>query len=317
MTNIDRVAVIGAGFIGKAVIRSFLKLGVGVSVLDHNDCPSEFVGRLHWIKGDLRDKRTLFCALKEAHVVYHLVSTTVPGDEQANVIKELNDNVVSSLRLVEACHEVGVKRLVFASSSSVYGYQKELPIHESASTDPISAHGIHKLTVEKYLMLEDYLKRLDVRILRIANPYGPDQCITGRQGFVAIVIGNILRGQPVFLRDQGRYVRDFIYIDDLADALVNAGTLDSLPKVMNIGSGSGHSLMSVVKLMESLIGRHISATMAEGRTVDIPTSILDIQTAYETMAFSPATPLLDGLRRTLSHHGIELVHDDAQTQETL
>ncbi|OYY42795.1 MAG: hypothetical protein B7Y56_12495 [Gallionellales bacterium 35-53-114] len=128
----------------------------------------------------------------------------------------------------------------------------------------------------------------------------------GRQGFIAIAIGSILSGTPLSLRDKGRSIRDFIYIDDLAEVLGLCGTLDDLPSIINIGSGKGYSLRDVVNLMEQLIGRQIVTVSTESRVVDIPISVLDIGLAQSVMSFNPTTLLWDGLGKTLLHHGIHL-----------
>lgn len=301
--GIQRFTVIGAGFIGKSVIRNLLAKGKDVRVLDRHACPTEFSRKATWIMGNFHDQAALVHALHGATVAYHLVSSTVPGDLHADMALELNQNVVGSLRFFEACQAAGVKRVVFASSSSVYGLQDNLPINETAPTNPISAHGIHKLAVEKYLLLAHHLHGIDARILRIANPYGPEQSIRGRQGFVAIAIGNLLRNTPVALRDTGRLIRDFIFIDDLAEGLVLSGLLSDLPPIINIGTGTGYSLRDVVNLMGDLIGRQVETIPLDSRMNDIPISILDIGLARTTMSFKPSVQLRDGLSKTLTHHG--------------
>ena len=240
---------------------------------------------------------------------YHLAASTVPGDLYADVAMELNDNVVGALHFIEACLKSGVNRIVFSSSSSVYGTQDHLPIGESAPTNPISAHGIHKLSVEKYLLLARRLHGIEVRILRIGNPYGPEQSPIGRQGFVAIAIGEILRRSPLPLRDMGRTVRDFIYIDDLAEAMALAGLLDGLPSIINIGTGRGYSLREVLEVIEGLIGRKVETNAVESRIVDIQESVLDVRLAKEVLNYSPAIELPEGIRMTLRFHGIPVLGD--------
>lgn len=307
--NKQRYAVIGAGFIGKSLIRNLLANGHEISVLDRHACPAEFADKVNWITGNFHDQNALALALQDVAIVYHLVSTTVPGDQNVDVAKELNENVVGSLHLVAACVAAGVKRIVFASSSSVYGKQEQFPISELAQTNPISAHGIHKLTVEKFLLLAKHFNGIDVRILRIANPYGPEQSILGRQGFVAIVIGNILRGLPLTLSDNGQLIRDFIYIEDLAEALVLGGSLDGLPSIINIGAGKGYTLRDVVDVIAQLIGRPVETTATERRIVDIPVSVLDIALAHSVLGFVPKTGLQEGIEKTLRAHGFQISPD--------
>lgn len=306
LKNKQHIAVVGAGFIGKSVIRNLLSRGDDVSILDRNTCPDEFSRTTTWTTGNFHDQNSLKQAIQGASVAYHLVASTVPGDQQVDVAMELNENVVGALNFINACLASGVKRIVFASSSSVYGIQDYLPINESAPTNPISNHGIHKLAVEKFLLLASYLHGIDVRILRIANPYGPGQSLCGRQGFIAMAIGGILRNSPVVLRDMGRVIRDFIFIDDLAEALALAGLLDGLPSVINIGTGKGYSLREVLNLIEELIGRQVETSSSESRIVDIPASVLDVRLANEVMNFTPAVELREGISITLRFHGIQV-----------
>lgn len=217
-----------------------------------------------------------------------------------DVSRELHDNVVGSLGVVQACVAHGVERLVFASSASVYGVQEHFPVAEDAPNWPISAHGIHKLAVEKFLWLAHREHHLDVRILRLANPYGPGQSIKGRQGFVAIAIGCLVRGDALTVRDGGRMVRDFIYIEDAAQALALAGLREGLPVVLNIGAGEGHSLREVVDLIEQLSGRVIRTVDAAPRQVDIPVSVLDVRRAQELLGFTPRIGLSRGIELTLA-----------------
>lgn len=305
-SNRQRLAVIGAGFIGKSLIRNLLMKGHEVSVLDRNICPDEFIGKVNWNKGNFHDQSVLITVLQGASIAYHLVSSTVPGDEHVDVAMELQENVVGSLHFIDTCIAAGVKRIVFASSASVYGIQDRVPINENASTNPVSAHGIHKLTLEKFLLLANHLHGIDVRILRIANPYGPGQSTVGRQGFVAIVIGNLLRGTPLTLRDMGRVVRDFIYIEDVAEALALGGLLNDLPSIINVGSGKGYTLREVVDVIEQFIGYPMEIVSAEARKVDIPASILDISLAHSSMDFTPAIGLQEGIARTLQSHGFQI-----------
>jgi UDP-glucose 4-epimerase len=299
------IVVVGAGFIGKHLIQALIGLGCEVRVLDRNKCPPALSSNLVWINGDYRDQGALCRALENADVVYHLVSSTVPGDLHIEVAKELHDNVVGSLSLLDQCLEYGVRRLVFLSSASVYGIQSQTPIDENAATWPISFHGVHKLAIEKYLWIARHQRGLDVRVLRLANPYGPGQNIYGRQGFIAIAMGNLIRGEPVILRDGASTIRDFIFIDDVIDAIVSAGLRDELPFIMNIGSGEGYSLSDVALVIAEASGRRLILHDEPSRSTDIPVSILNCSLAQECLGLDPKVPLHLGIEKTLNHLGLQ------------
>jgi UDP-glucose 4-epimerase len=303
--NISKhIAVIGAGFLGKPLIRKLIEAGHVLHVLDRNDCPDEFTHKLNWVKGNYHDHVALSSVLTDSEIAYHLISSTVPGDQHIDVAREVHENVLGALNFIKACTVLGVKRVVYASSASVYGVQDHFPVAESASTWPISAHGIHKLAVEKFFWLAHHERKLDVRILRIANPYGPGQSIKGRQGFVAIAIGCLLRGETLILRNNGNIIRDFIYVEDVATSLVATGIIESLPLILNIGAGQGCSLRQIAELIENLSGRSIKVENAPSQSIDIPVSVLNNELAKESLGFLPEIKLRDGLEMTLSANGV-------------
>jgi UDP-glucose 4-epimerase len=299
-----KVAVLGAGFIGLNLVRRLVGADSDVAVLDHNAAPPDLLKRVQWVRGEFSDPNAIALVLNGAGVAFHLISSTVPGDEHVEVSRELSDNIFATLGFLEVCERLTVPRVVFASSSSVYGLQAQMPIPETAVTDPISSHGIQKLAIEKYLLLHRFHRELDVRIARLSNPFGPGQRLYGRQGFVALTIGHLLKNEPILLRDGGRPVRDFLYIDDVTEALDRLATHDAAPAVVNIGSGVGHSLQEIVAMAEEAIQRPIRSIAGEPRRADIPVSVLDVTLAATGIGFRAAVSVRDGLLRTLHHHGI-------------
>lgn len=283
------------------LIGHLLDNGFDVCALDHKPCPPALEGRVTWLQGDFTDEALLREALSSADVAYHLVSSTVPGDDRIGVITELSDNIFATIRFIDICIALAVPRIVFISSSSVYGLQEHTPIAETAATNPISSHGIHKLTIEKYLLLYRFDHDIDVRIVRLSNPFGPGQNLHGRQGFVAIAIGKIIEGEPILLRAAGAPVRDFIFIDDVSRALVQVGVADRAPPLLNLGTGQGHSLAEVVRTLEEQLGRPLATTDGPLRKADIPTSVLDVSLIRRSLGVAPIISLRQGLELTLRH----------------
>ncbi len=306
MSGINRFAVCGSGFLGKGLVRQLISQGYIVNVLDRNICPDEFSEKTKWVTGEFADNDNLKNTLDASEVAYHMISSTVPGDGTVDPIKELSENIFSTIAFLEMCKKCNVKRVVFVSSSSVYGLQFTMPISEGAETNPISSHGIQKLTIEKYLLLYQFLYGIDIRIIRISNPYGPGQSLSGRQGFVAIAIGHMIKNEPVLLRDSGRPIRDFIYIDDVSRALALAGVVENCPSILNIGSGKGYSLKQVVELLKEITGKHILTVPGELRKADIAESVLDVSLAQNGLTFKSQFSLHDGLVKTLQYHGVHM-----------
>jgi UDP-glucose 4-epimerase len=158
--------------------------------------------------------------------------------------------------------------------------------------------------VEKFLLIARREHRLDARILRISNPYGPGQSLLGRQGFVAIALGCLKNDTQLLLRDHGNMVRDFIYVGDLAKAMVDCGLAEGIPAVLNIGSGRGSSLQQVLDVISEVSGKSISTESEPSRWVDIPSSVLDISLARKSISLNPSIDLSQGIRLTLRSHGL-------------
>jgi len=304
MLEINRFAVCGSGFIGKGLVHQLISQGYMVNVLDRNICPDEFSEKTKWVTSEFTNSENLKNILDDAEVAYHLISSTVPGDDTVDPIKELSENIFSTIAFLEMCKKCNVKRVVFVSSSAVYGQQSVMPISESAETNPISSHGIQKLTIEKYLLLYQFLHGIDIRIIRLSNPYGPGQDLSGRQGFIAIAIGQIIKNEPVLLRDSGLPIRDFIYIDDVSRSLALAGIVENAPSILNLGSGKGYSLKQIVQMLIEITDSQVLTVSGKLRKVDISESVLDVSQAERALDFKPQLSIYDGLVKTLRYHGM-------------
>ncbi len=299
---IRSAAVFGAGFIGKHLIKRLINSGTQVHVYDRNDCPSDLSGVVNWVKSDFCSTESFSEFLSDVEVVYHLISSTVPGDAATGFPNELKDNVVSTLRLIDSSIISGVSKFIFASSSSVYGASGNLPLTETTTCRPISFHGIHKSTIEQILMMKREISSFDARILRISNAYGPGQNINGRQGFVAIAIKSLINKNPLVVRDGASTVRDFIHISDISRALHLAGIVENVPPILNIGSGIGSKLNDVIELLRQGSKMNLAISEESLRSFDIPVSILDIELAQKSIGFAPSIELAEGLFETLHHH---------------
>ena len=305
-SNKPVIVVLGAGFIGMNLVREALADGHEVRVLDHKPCPPELSGKVCWQQGDLANTGLVRQLVCDSSVVFHLIANTVPGDT-IDEMKELAQNVGLTLGLLEQCVKKDVRRVVFVSSSSVYGCQTRIPIDEEALTNPISSHGVVKLSLEKYIQLYSYHYGLDCKIARLSNPYGPGQPIDGRQGVIAILMGKILSGGALTIRGDGNSIRDFIYIADVAKSLLALGQVDADKDVFNLGSGVGYSLNQVIGIVEALIGKEIEREYLPARKVDIPVSILDVTRLRSLGCTRSLVSFERGIVSTLAFHGIPII----------
>lgn len=232
-------------------------------------------------------------------IVYHLVSTTVPGNSNKQIEQELMDNVVATSRLLTACCESGVKKVIFLSSGgTVYGKEDGCPIPEDALTNPISSYGIQKLAIEKLLYLYNHMNGLDYRIIRLSNPYGPYQRPNGIQGVVTTFIYKAINGEELTVYGDGSVVRDYIYIDDAIDGIIKITEDEADHKLYNLGSGKGVSIRDIISSISKALDITVNVNYIEGRNTDVPVNYLDV-TRFETEFGNPVkTELADGIRKT-------------------
>ena len=255
---------------------------------------------MRFTRAEFTDLPALSAAVQGAEIVFHLLGGINLDASARDPIADLMVNTVASVRLFERCQQAGVKKIVYVSSGgTVYGVPKTLPIGETDATDPISAYGINKLMVEKYLQLYAHGGGAQALSLRVANPFGEFQSPFRRQGLIAALIETIRSGRPVEIWGDGRIVRDYLYAGDLAEALVAASLYDGPAQVLNIGSGIGRSVLEVLdSVCEALGQRPVAVIHQPARAADVPANVLDIAAAGRELGWAPRTGWMDGLCRT-------------------
>ena len=301
--RLQKVSIIGAGFIGINLIDAWFKQRYEICVLDRGECPLEYIGKIKWLRGTFDSLDKVSNVVEGAEVVFHLISNTVPG-EDVRWNEDLSKILSHTIQLLNVCKQNGVKRVVFISSSSVYGAQKEFPIPETAIPNPISAHGIQKITLEHCLRLYHYQYDLDCKIMRLSNPYGEGQNIYGKQGFIAIMLRKLLEKKTVVIHGDGKTIRDFVHISDVVQASLLLATTDSKKIIFNIGSGKGMKLNEVVEAIEGILGRAIPVEYSVKGLHDIPFSVLDISKAVKYLGFKPIVSFKEGLKKTLLENSL-------------
>lgn len=239
--------------------------------------------------------------LQGQDIVYHLVSTTVPGTSNLQIPQELSSNVVATAKMLEACVRCGVKKVVFLSSGgTVYGREMKCPLHENTPTYPINSYGVQKITIEKLLYLYNYLYGLDYRVVRLANPYGPYQNPNGILGAATTFTYKALKKEEIIVYGDGSVVRDYIYIDDVIRAMANIVEKDSKYKIFNLGSGYGTSIQQLIKVIGSTLGVDLKIKYLPERKVDVPVNYLDISRYENTFGKLNPISLEEGIRKTAS-----------------
>lgn len=295
-----RVAVLGGnGFIGSHVVDALRTTGHEVTVFDRAmERYRDPLPGVVYMLGDFSDKMALAEALNGKDVVYHLVSTTFPGTANLDPKADVTGNLIGTLSLIETMTSLGIRRLVYLSSGgTVYGSAPGHPIPEDFPLNPINSYGIVKVSIERYLHMFRLCHGLQPIAIRAANPFGPRQGHTGVQGVISTFMRNLRDGQPIEVWGDGRVVRDYLHVADLASLCVTAAN-SNFCGAINAGSGQGRSLLDLIDAISDVSGQPISPDFKPGRKVDVPYSVLDITRAGEVLGWKPMTDFRDGLRET-------------------
>jgi UDP-glucose 4-epimerase len=290
----------GNGFIGSHLVDRLLSEGHVVQVFDRQ--PERYRKRIERVVYHLQDfgnRAILSSVLTNIDIVFHLISTTVPKTSNDDPVFDVMSNVVETIFLLEQCVKANVKKVVFLSSGgAVYGTPATVPVSEDNPGKPDSSYGITKLTIENYLRLFQRLYGLDYVVIRPSNPYGERQNPDGDQGVIAVFYGKIAKGQDIDIWGDGSNVKDYIYIEDLIDGIYKAAFFKTAYNVFNLGSGKGHSINDIVKMMGNKTGRPILVKYSQKRKFDVSNIYLDITRARKELEWEPKISLTMGLYKT-------------------
>jgi nucleoside-diphosphate-sugar epimerase len=301
----------GAGFIGSHVVERLLKDGGRVRVLDNFstgrrenlDFARNAGDRLTIIEGDLRDLETVRRAVDGVQVVYHQAAMrSVPRSIDDPLGANAN-NVDGTLHILEAARQTGVRRVVYASSSSVYGDNPELPKREDQRLSPISPYAVSKASDELYARVWTKLYGVETVGLRYFNVFGPRQDPLSEYAAVLprfILWG--LRGQPLEVHGDGTQSRDFTYIDNVVEANLLAGQAPAASgEAFNVGCGDRISLLDVITMLESVLGKQLQRNHTPSRGGDVAHTLADVSKAKRLMGYTPLVGFAEGFRRTVEY----------------
>jgi UDP-glucose 4-epimerase len=290
----------GNGFIGSHIVDKFLAEGNRVRVFDkYKEHYRKPLAAVDYRYGDFGNRGLLMEALADIDIVLHFISTTLPKTSNDDPAFDVQSNVIETLFLIEQCIAQKVKKIIFISSGgTIYGTPLKLPIPEISVTEPECSYGITKLTIEKYLALFNRLYGLEYTILRPSNVYGSRQNPDNIQGAISVFLGKVARGEPIQIWGDGEVVRDYIYIDDMVDAVSKATNINTPDRIFNIGSGQGVSLNEIIKVICQVTKRDTCVEYHEKRIFDVPEIYLDVRRAQQQLNWSPTTSIEVGIKRT-------------------
>jgi len=301
----QRITVLGGlGFIGSHLCRALVDAGYTVRIFDRlyaaRDLIRDIEQRVEIVEGDMLHTPDVLGAIADSDVVFHLVHTTVPGSSMKDPAYDVTSNIAATAGWLSQLSETRIRKLIyFSSGGTVYGISDHPLIDENHPTNPISAYGISKLAIEKYIGMYALLNGIEHTILRPANVYGIGQKLHINQGIIGVFIERALQGKPLEIWGTGKTLRDYIYVDDLVTAALAALTT-SKPHVFNVSSGIGHSIQAIVEILRGEIETPLDVIYQPGRGFDVPSNVLDSSRLQTETGWQPNISLEEGIRRTIA-----------------
>jgi UDP-glucose 4-epimerase len=298
----------GAGFIGSNVAEALVRRGERVRIFDDfssgkRENLKSFAADVEVIEGDLRDMTAVRRAVDGVTGIYHQAALRSVPRSVDNPLATNDVNISGTLQLLIAARDAGVKRIVAASSSSVYGANEELPKRENQELLPVSPYAASKLAGEHYCRIFTRLYNLETVSLRYFNVFGPRQDPDSQYAAVVpLFIQAGLDGVPLTVHGDGMQSRDFTYIDNVVQANLRAMEAPAAAgEAFNIACGSRYTLMDIVHAIERELGHPLTCRHTPPRAGDVRHTLADIAKAERLLGFKPTIDFDEGMARTVAY----------------
>ena len=295
----------GAGFIGSHLAEELARRGQKVRVLDNLSTGKrrnlEHIPGVEFVEGDLADPDACVRGVQGVDYVLHQAAIPSVPRSVKDPVTSNRANIDGSLNILVAARDAGVKRLVYAGSSSAYGDTPTLPKREDMPTRPLSPYALQKLVAEQYCQMFTQLYGLETVTIRYFNVFGPRQDPgSPYSGVISLFSTALLEGREPMMYGDGEQTRDFTYVANVVDGVLRACTApDASGEVINVATGGRISLNELLRTMNRIVGTELTARYAEARAGDVKDSQADITKARQLLGFEPIVQLEEGLRRTL------------------
>ena len=320
----------GLGFIGSNIARLLVGLGADVLLMDSLIPGSGanffnidgIADKVRVNIADVRQESTMNHLVRDRVVIFNLAGQVSHIDSMKDPYTDLEINCRSQLSILEACRKFNpAVKVVFAGTRQVYGKPDSLPVTEDHLVRPVDVNGVNKAAGENYHLLYNNVFNVRACSLRLTNVYGPRQLIKhNRQGFIGWFIRLALEGREIQIFGDGSQIRDFVYVDDAADAFLRAGASDTCNgQVFNVGGSEPISHEHLAALLIDVAGAgsitHVPWPV-EKKAIDIGSFYADSSRFQQTVGWQPRVPLRAGFARTLEYyrsHAVEYLEDEAPT----
>ncbi len=292
----------GAGFLGTALANRLVAEGHQVRVMDDLSAgdPARLDRRVLFTRGNVLDRPKLWTLLQDVDCVYHLAARVLVSESMLYP-REYNEvNVGGTVSVMEAMRDAGVRRVVFTSSGAVYGEQAHQPVAEDQLPNPQSPYAVSKLAAEYYVRTIGALWGIETVVLRIFNAYGPGQHLpASHPPVVPRFLQQALRGGTVVIFGSGAQSRDFVYVDDVVEALRAAATADVERRIINVGSGRETSINDLAAAVARACDQAIEVLHSPAESGGVSRLCADITLARRLLGYEPHVGLEEGLRMTM------------------
>jgi nucleoside-diphosphate-sugar epimerase len=296
----------GGGFIGSHLAARLASLGHSVRILDNfatgrRSNVLALAGEIELVEGDIQSYERVHNAVAGCEVVFHQAALPSVPRSVADPLTSNATNVTGTLNVLLAARDAGVRRVVFASSSSVYGAAKELPKREDMAPLPVSPYAVAKLACEGYCRSFGEVYGLETVALRYFNVFGPNQ--DPRSQYAAVVpnfITAVLTNQPPTIFGDGEQSRDFTYVENVVEANMLAMDADVAPgRVYNVACGQAVTLNQLFAELRELVDSDLEPVYAPPRAGDVRHSLADLTRTRQDLGYEPSVELREGLGRSV------------------
>lgn len=296
-----KILIIGAtGFIGKS-LTNLLSKDCHIIAYDKY-IPTEVVRTdiVEYVLGNFTTENRFVDLLQGVDVVVHLACSSVPYDDTSVIEQEIKDNVIPTIRLLEALKDRPSTRLVFASSAgTVYGETGDIVNTANSATAPTCSYGVQKVVIENYIQFYGRRYGLNYAIMRMSNPYGVGQDSNKVQGLIPILIRQILNNKGITIYGDGGNLRDYVYLPELTEGIMKVISYPGPERIFNLGLGKYYSINDVVSAVEEITQKtFMDKSYVKKRFCDLKKSIVDYESSQIELNWHPSIDLYDGIRLT-------------------